>query len=186
MAYGLTSNLTLATSLPLCLEGAKRVEHVGGRVKFRFFRRDLPGAQVAASFVSGVVQPTRSGGSTGYVLGLNAGYEGRRWYGFLDGHALLKSGSSGHSFFFNSAAGIRPFDTGYRSVDWVFYLELNYEEKGKKAVNRRKALFLSPTFFITYRNAALRGGYQFPVVQKVESAAPSVQGRFALALEFHY
>lgn len=194
--YGLTEDwaLTIATPFALKHEGEKGIEDLSLRTKVRFWRKDGPGFQNAAAVVAGLKFPTGSQnkglgtGSTDYLLGINGGHEGLDYYLFGDVHFLSRTEGRGDAFFANMAFGGRPFGMGdYYDFDPVFYLELNYEETGIGIKNAgRRVLSLSPTFFLTYRNWALRGGWQLPVSQGVDGNSKELDERFALAVEAHF
>lgn len=215
LLYGLTDNLALTLAVPAFLgrhqERQQTVVSASGlgdvalRVKYRFWRRDLLGTQDSAAVVMGVKFPTgrdtalpRLGsGSTDFLFGLAAARESRRWYFFGDiRYRYNTTGSerqrAGDGFFVDIAVGIRPWLTEYYQPDLVLLVELNAETRFRSRRDGQiipdsgsQQWFLSPGFFFTYRNWAVKGGVQIPVLQRVRGNHPEADVRLALAVEVH-
>ena len=213
--YGLTADLAVTLALPLVLEKKTAAGGVaqsssgpgdlGIRLKYRFWRRDRPGLQDAAALVVGTELPTgdddttpRLGsGSTDFLVGLTAARESLVWYYFGDVRYRLNSRDDGlkigDRFFADVAIGIRPRPTEYLKLDLVLLAELNWESRQRNELygvdvgnTGGDLLFLSPSFFLTYRNWAVKGGVQLPVQHNLHGDQPEDDYRFKLAVELHY
>ncbi len=208
--YGITTNLSATLSIPYILERSTISESSGPgdislRTKYRFWRRDGIGVQDAAAVVLGVKLPTgdddktpRLGsGSTDYLFALAIARESLKWYYFGDVRYRLNTEGggglrAGNAVFADLAIGVRPRKTVYLRPDLVVIAELNFELRDRNelfgvdvADSGGTRLFLSPSFFYTYRNWALKGGIQFPVDQDLNGNQPESDYRFSLAVETH-
>ncbi len=214
--YGLTEDLAITLALPYVLDhklDAESIEKsssglsdISLRVKYRFWRRDRPGVQDAAAFMIGIKFPTgdadkspRLGsGSTDFLFGLAAGRESLLWYYFGDIRYRMKTKGSaslkvGDRFFADVAIGIRPWPAEYLKPDLVILAELNWETLMRNEFDGLDVsnsggnlLFLSPSFFLTYRNWAVKGGVQIPLHQNLYGSQPGEAYRFKLAVEIHF
>lgn len=99
----------------------------------------------------------------------------------------------GDKLFVDLALGIRPWPTEYLKPDLVVLVEINWETLMRDELDSvdvkdsgGNQLFLSPTFFFTYRNWAVKGGVQIPVYQNLYGTQPEEDYRFKLAVEVHY
>jgi hypothetical protein len=89
--------------------------------------------------------------------------------------------------------GIRFSPTEYHEPDWVWMLELNGElikNVTQGAGNVKKHLggnqwFLSPGLMLTYRNFALKGGVQLPVIDDLSADQEQDDYRAKIELEWH-
>ena len=213
--YGITSDLAVTLVIPGILDKVRITEtedqsssgfgDLSIRLKYRFWRRDSPGIQDSAAIILGGKFPTGNenknpklgSGSTDFLFGLAAGRESRRWYYFGDLRYRLNTKDDqfkvGDKIFADAAIGIRPWLTEYLEPDWVFLVEANWEtqqrnEQFGQAVSDSggNLLFVSPAFFMTHRNWAVKGGVQVPVYQNLNGNQPEVDYRFALGVEIHY
>jgi hypothetical protein len=215
LLYGVTADLSVTLAAPAVLAREVETDEASAssaglgdaslRAKYRFWRRDRPGLQDAAAAIVEVKLPTgdpdespRLGtGSTDFLFGLAAGRESLRWYYFGDLRYRLNTEGEGDlrqgdRFFADAAVGIRPWPARYLRPDLVLLAEINAEVEGR--AERRgtelpdsggRRLFVSPGFFLTYRNWALKGGVQIPLRQDLNGDQPEEDYRFALALEVH-
>lgn len=213
--YGVTADFAVTLSLPVILDkmedegdgedSASGPGDVALRGKYRFWRSDSPGIQDSAAIVAGVKFPTgdddttpRLGtGSTDYTFGLTAARESLVWYYIGDISYRLNTEGAGNlekgdRVFANASVGLRPFPIEYMKPDIVFFAELNGELLMRNRLNGSEVansggnrLFLSPTFFFTYRNWAVRGGLQVPLYQNLYGSQPDDEYRFKLAVEAH-
>ena len=209
--YGVTADWELTAEFPYTRKGQTAASNEGlGDVvlgaKYRFLRVDTPGLQRSIAALFQVKLPTgddkaipRLGsGSTDFLAGITAGYEGRRWYGFTsvryrrntEGGGGLKKGDKQ---FFDVSGGVRPWLTGYREPDWVFLLELNWENAERDELNGAllqdtggRELFLSPGIFWTLRNHAIKGGLQLPVARNRRGDEADTDFRFKIGWEAHF
>ncbi len=166
--YGLTEDISLTLR---AFNGTKGFQSYGGRVKFRLWKRYAPGRIDALAVIVGVNHSVEKNISYG-IVGTAVGHESRRWYFFAD---IRK----GDKFYIDGAVGIRPWLTEYLKPDLVLLTELNYESEGDYNV-----YFLSPAFFFTYRNIAIKGGIQIPV--KSGGQVKDVEERSAFSVEIHF
>lgn len=176
------------------------------RMKYRFRRRDRRGVQDSAAFIVGAKFPTgdvnksprHGSGSVDFLLGLTAWRESLLWYYFGDiRYRLNRQGSAGikagDRLFADAAIGIRPWPADYQKPDLVVLVELNWETLMRSEINGHEVsdsgghlLFLSPSFFLTYRNWALKGGVQVPLDPQISRNQPKERYRFKLAIEIHF
>ncbi len=161
--YGLTEDVSLTLR---ALQGFERFRGGAFRVKVRVWKDYDRGKVDALSLIGGITTDAVSG--TSYLLGgVAVGRESRRWYFFADMRTADR-------FYADTAVGIRPWLTEYLKPDLVLLSELNYEQKGNK-----RFLFVSPAFFFTYRNLAVKGGVQIPT-------SGGEKERYALSAEVHF
>jgi hypothetical protein len=121
-----------------------------------------------------------------------------KWYYFGDVRYRINTRGSndlrkGNILFTDIAIGIRPWPTEYLKPDLVVLLEMNWELLMKDHLKGTEIddsggnrLFVSPGFFFTYRNWALKGGVQIPVYQNMYGKQPDEDYRFSLSVELHY
>jgi len=208
--YGFTVNLSGTLSIPYILERSSINQSSGPgdvslRTKYRFWRRDGVGVQDSAAVVTGVKLPTgddgktpRLGsGSTDYLFALTVARESLKWYYFGDARYRLNTEGggglrAGNVVFADFAIGIRPRKTKYLRPDLVLIAELNFESRDRNelfgvdvADSGGTRLFLSPSFFYTYRNWALKGGIQLPIDQDLNGNQLESDYRYSLAVESH-
>ncbi|MCH7493681.1 hypothetical protein IIA16_03090 [bacterium] len=141
--------------------------------------------------------PPLGSGSTDFMVGLTAAHESRRWYVFGDVRIMRPGRGAGGlrggmATFADVAVGLRPRQTGYREGDMVYLLELNWESNrrarqggGPVPGSAAERLFLSPGFFYTFTNYALKGGIQFPISEDLDGGGPAADWRASLAFEVH-
>ncbi len=208
--YGITADLSATLAIPYILERSSTNESSGTgdisvRTKYRFWRRDGIGVQDSAAVITGVKLPTGNddktprlgSGSTDYLFALAVARESLKWYYFGDVRYRLNTEGggglhAGNAVFADLAIGIRTRGVEYLRPDLVVIAELNFESQDRNelfgvdiADSGGTRLFLSPSFFYTYRNWALKGGIQFPVNQDLNGNQPESDYRFSLAVETH-
>jgi Putative MetA-pathway of phenol degradation len=209
--YGLTENWEIGIEVPykfLDLNGpdADGIGDVTLDTKYQFWKKDLPGAQYKAATFAKLKLPTASdtgtprlgSGSTDFASGIAAGYESRRWYWFTsavyrfngEGGGGLEKGDRQ---FLNAVGGIRPVLSEYNEPDTVLMLELNWERSDRDKLNGLNLantggweLFLSPVFWWTYRQIAVKGGVQLPILQKLNGKQPDTDYRGKLEFVYHF
>ncbi len=209
--YGITANFEVGLEVPYVHKDASGrgnggVGNVAVDVKYQFWKRDLPGAQYKASAFVKVALPTGdddgrppvSTGSTDVIAGLTTGYEARRWYWFASSVYRANVGGAGglevgDQQFLNLVGGIRPVLGPYDRPDTVLMVELNWERSGRDRINRVGladsggwGLFISPVFWWTYRQWAVRGGIQIPLASDLRGRQPSPDYRARLELVYHF
>jgi len=209
--YGLTADWSVEAELPFVdkdanSRGSSGLGDAVLRSRYRFLRIDSPGAQDSAAVLLQVKLPTgddnsspRLGsGSTDILGGLLFGHEGRRWYYYGAGRYRLNTEGGrglekGDRQFLDLVGGVRPVLTGYLEPDAVLFLELNWETAGRDSLNGAALgntggweLFLSPGLFATYRNVALRTGFQIPIARRLNGTQPDTDYRFKLEMKYTF
>ena len=213
--YGITADLAATLVIPGILDKVNETEteyqsssgfgDLSLRLKYRFWRRDTPGTQDSAAIILGGKFPTGDENekpklgsvSTDLLFGLAVARESRRWYYFGDFRYRLNTEDDqfkvGDKIFADAAIGIRPWPTEYLEPDWVFLVETNWETQQRNELFGRdvsdsggNSLFISPAFFFTYRNLAVKGGVQVPIYQNLYGNQPDIDYRFALGVEYHF
>ena len=168
--YGVTEDISTTFRI---FNTTERTSALALRVKYRIWKRYMPGRVDAFSLIGGVLRDLE-GKVTHGIFGAAVGMESRRWYFFADARTAGK-------LFIDGAVGIRPWLTEYLKPDLVLLSEVNYELKGGY-----RALFLSPAFFFTYRNIAVKGGVQIPTYRSERAKILKVRSRTALSVEVHF
>ncbi len=209
--YGLTENWQIGIEAPYKFVDTNGPDGDGmGDVvldtKYQFWKKDLPGAQYKAAAFARLKLPTASdsgmprlgSGSTDVAGGVVAGYESRRWYWFTSAaYSLNNKGGGGlekgDRQFLNAVGGVRPVLSEYGEPDTVFMLELNWERSDKDRLNGLSLantggseLFLSPVFWWTYRQVAVKGGVQVPIMQDLNGTQPDTDYRGKLEFVYHF
>lgn len=211
LGYGLTADWVAGAAFPV-----KRIEEHGEQTtgagdlalftKYRFRRHDTLGAQdSAALLVKGIFgtgddtgEPAVGTGSNDYVLGLTWGREGTKWYRWASVRYRVNGENDaglrrGNPLLVDLAGGIRPEIGGYRDPDTVWMVELNGELVERAERNGRTLAntggdewFVSPGFMWTWRNFAVKGGLQIPVVRDRHDAESESDYRILLETEWHF
>ncbi len=209
--YGLTENWQIGIEAPYKFVDTSGADGGGmGDVvldtKYQLWKKDLPGAQYKAAAFARLKLPTASdtgtprlgSGSTDLAGGVAAGYESRRWYWFTSAaYSLNNKGGGGlekgDRQFLNAVGGVRPILSEYGEPDTVFMLELNWERSDRDKLNGLSLantggseLFISPVFWWTYRQIAVKGGVQLPVMQDLNGTQPDNDYRGKLELVYHF
>lgn len=208
--YGLTADWQVGIEIPYTAkdDDGRDEDGLGDVVlgtKYRFLRLDSPGLQRSTALILEVKLPTgddatdpRLGsGSTDFIGGFTAGYEGRRWYAFADARYRLNGEGEGalekgDRQFLDLVGGVRPVLTGYLEPDTVLLLELNLEnaERDRRgglalADTGGWELFVAPGIFWTWRNFAVRGAVQIPIAANLNGVQSESDYRLKVGLEWH-
>lgn len=211
LEYGITPVWEMSAKVPYVWQeedglDSQNLGDITLGTKYNFWRVDAPGAQWKASALFKAKLPTGSDrsappigtGSTDFVGGLAAGYEGRRWYGFMDARYRLNTRGSGgltkgDRLFLDVAGGVRPVLTGYLEPDTVLFVELNwaYADRDERRGVRLGStsgweLFISPAIWWTYRQVAIKGGMQIPVAENLAGNQPSSDYRALMEMVYHF
>ena len=209
--YGITADWEIGIEIPYSWkernsDDANGIGDIVLDTKYQFWKRDLPGAQYkAAAFLKIKIptgddesQPRLGSGSTDVIAGLAAGYESRRWYWFASG--VYRANTEGEGGlekgdrqFLNVVGGIRPVLTEYDEPDTVLMLELNWERAGRDELNGSDLtdtggweLFVSPVFWVTYRQFAFRAGVQVPIADGLNGRQATSGYRARAELIYHF
>ncbi len=209
LSYGLTADWALGIEQHFAEESAPGEERTGRgdlalMSKYRFWRRDMPGAQHAAAVALRVIfggtgeREIANEGATDAILGLSYGYEGRRWYRWAAARYRRNSENAagltlGDAWLIDLVGGIRFFPSTYYEPDWVWMLELNgelidrAERRGRRIDSSGgQRWFLSPGLMLTYRNYALKTGVQIPLRQQLNGQQQDIDYRSVIELEGHF
>lgn len=206
IAYGLTGDWAVGLSLPWVVSApADEATGFAGPAlftKYRFWRRDRPGAQTSAAFFAKRVTDagTESALHAGdaWIGGLAYGYESLDWYRWAAVRYRRNETNDegvrpGDGLFVDAVLGYRFEPPRYYEPDAVWMLELNGEfvesaRSGGAALpdTGGDALFLSPGLMWTYRNFAFKAGVQLPVWQDRNGDQDGIDYRAKLEIEWHF
>ena len=96
----------------------------------------------------------------------------------------------GNKFTYGLTLGIRPHKPDYYKPDFVFLLEStgNFQQESTADGTEIKIpngnnIDIAPTFVLSYRNMALRGGVQFGLLNSGSAEKTNVNGK--IAIEIH-
>lgn len=211
LKYGITSDWVAGLGIPY-VRNSGWSETESGRgatsfsTKYRFWRKDMPGAQAATAVLGKVILDDASSGQHGqtqrdgndYLAGLTYGYEGRKWYRWASvRHRFNNDTASGAErsdmTLLDLVIGIRPTPTEYLQPDWVWMLELNgeiTENVTNLQGNNRFQIggeqwFISPGLMFTYRNFAVKIGLQVPIYDDVRADQQTADYRAQIEFEWH-
>ena len=188
LGYGITRNWTGIVETPFLIEKGKyNLESVMLKSNYRFYKSDKPGLSYKAAFISELELPRKSGEAKTLLCALTTGQEALRfyWFTFLGYQYNLTNNSfaDNNEVKYGLAVGMRFNKPDYYKPDLVFLLEGtgSYHQKFEKntdapAFSGGNSGEIAPTFILTYRNWALRGGVQFGVIntgdiEKTETSA---------------
>ncbi|MFV1988681.1 MAG: hypothetical protein ACC682_15510, partial [Gemmatimonadota bacterium] len=174
------------------------------RAKWRIFHKFNGPTQYHAALIGGVKLPVASSGSspslgsgsTDYIGGATISRDGLRYY--LWTSALVKvngeafSRRRGNEFRYDAAIGVRPWIPKYTGVDPLLLLEFNgvtvaqnVLDDTRQAETGGTILALSPGFWLTRRNIALKGGVKIPFFQDLGADEPEFRYTIVFAFEIH-
>lgn len=211
IAYGVTRNFTMTLQIPYRFKEAETAATSGFgdvslRAKYRFFQTTEVGLQHHAALLAGIKLPTGSTtkdprlgtGSVDFLAGLTASRDGRRYYtwGSLLGRVNTRGAGDrtrGNLLSINVAAGVRPYLPEFYDPDLLLLTEVNLELRARDTINGTgiansggTRLFISPGFWFTYRNIAVKGGVQLPLLQDLRGDQAKLDYRAVLAVEVHF
>ncbi len=174
------------------------------RAKWRFFHRFSGSTQYHAALIGGVRLPVASSGSvpvlgsgaTDYIAGATISRDGLRYY--LWTSALVKANGEafskrrGNEYRYDAAMGLRPWIPTYTGVDPLLLLEFNGVTADRSVVDGSAMagtggtiLALSPGFWLTRRNLALKGGVKIPFYQALGAEESELRYTIVFAFEVH-
>ncbi len=209
--YGITADWEIGIEIPYTWkqndgDDANGIGDIVLDTKYQFWKRDLPLAQYkAAAFLKTKLPtgdddstPRLGSGSTDVIAGLATGYESRRWYWFASGvYRANTEGAGGlekgDKQFLNVVGGVRPVLSEYDEPDTVLMLELNWERAGRDDLSGTELadtggweLFLSPVFWWTYGQIAIRGGVQIPIAEALNGDQATSDYRARIEFVYHF
>lgn len=174
------------------------------RAKWRFFHRFSGSTQYHSALIGGVklplanqsTDPPLSSGSTDFFAGATISRDGLRSY--LWTSALVRANGEafgrkrGNEYRYDAAVGLRPWIPKYTGVDLLLLVELNGVTADRLVVGGVEqartggtVLAVSPGFWLTHRNWALKGGLKLPFVQNLRGNQPELDYTVVLAIETH-
>ncbi|MFQ5690792.1 MAG: hypothetical protein ACE5HQ_11030, partial [Gemmatimonadota bacterium] len=174
------------------------------RAKWRIFHKFSGSTQYHAALIGGLkipvasatTQPALGSGSTDFLGGATISRDGLRYY--LWTSALVKVNGEafhkrrGNEYRYDAALGVRPWIPKYTGVDALLLLEFNGVTAGENTVgslHRAETggtiLALSPGFWLTRRNLALKGGVKIPFHQRLGVDEPELAYTAVFAFEVH-
>ena len=204
--YGVTPNFSATLALPFQRPGKAfppQPENLVLRGKYRFYKRDMPGASHQAALHGGVIVLPSNGDEAGnsafpnVFMGLSVGRESRRHYGFVavrmrwnrQGSATTPRGV----LKLDAAYGIRPWLLTYRQPDPVFLVEINVVQRltshataGPSGGRNRTHIFLSPALLFSYRNIMIKAGWKNPLFGGKENLPSDPTREIVLGVEIHF
>ena len=195
LGYGITRSWTMLAETPFHSENNSY--HFGGfnlKSKYRFWLKTKPGISHQGSFITKLALPSADGKPTTLNLALTTGREALKFYWFATaGYAFRFLDNDlvpGNNLLYNVSLGYRPFKVNYYKPDIVFFLETSGNIYQKSILNGERVkqsggtnLAVAPTFFLTYRNLAVRGGVQFGVLESQSVTKPETN--YKLTIELH-
>lgn len=174
------------------------------RAKWRFFHRFSGPTQYHAALVGAVKLPLASrgsepplgSGSTDFVGGATLSRDGLRYYLWVSALARVNGEAfnrkRGSQYRYDAAVGVRPYIPDWRTLDLLFLLEFNGVTAEKDVVDGAEragsggtVLALSPGFWLTYRNWAVKGGVKLPVLHDLGAQEPELDYTAVLEVETH-
>lgn len=195
LGYGLTRDWTVKGEVPFHIENGHY--HWSGfkfKQKYRLFSKFDQGRSRQISAISTLSLPVVDHRPTVFNIGATGGQEALHWYWFYGASYGMKftdrERKPGDHLLYNATIGYRPMKVAYDKADIVFFLE----GRGKfqqKAVRKGETLSrtgghawsVAPTFMLTYRNVALRGGVEFGLGEAQYLNRPETN--YKLILEWH-
>ncbi len=205
LLYGITPDWAVTLAAPYLFENDDRRAGWGDlslRSKFRFYRKDMPGASNQAALHAGVKFPTgereenRGSGTTDYFVGLSVGRESRRHYFFAGAryqvNGVIDNLGRGNQFEFDAAYGIRPWKLEYRQPDTVFLVEFIGElmeknfQNNQSVINSGGNIFsIAPGLLFSYRNVMLKAGIKIPLLENLNGEQETPDTEYVFGLELH-
>lgn len=210
VAYGITGDWQVGVEVPYAFlkDGTEHNDgfgNLGLSSKYRFWRNDMLGAQESVALLTDVIldtahdhpHPAPSDGATDAEIGLAYGYETLQWQRWASARYRYNGKNDegenrGDAVFLDATLGYRPTPPEYYKPDLMWLLEVNSEITRYSEQNGMRLsdtggteVFVSPGFFLTYRNAALKGGVQLPILSNLHGQQDASDYRFRLAIELH-
>lgn len=170
LGYGITRHWTVIAEAPFGLEDGTHWEGIGIKNKYHLWSRLTPGSSMMVSGVGRYQYQAENGKPDILFLGLTGGQESLFLYWFLSaGYAAKFSDGTqnpGDEVNYSVTLGFRPHPVDYYRPDLVLFAELLGTRRldfglSGDAASDGDAWAMAPTFMLTYRNMALRGGYRF-------------------------
>jgi hypothetical protein len=174
------------------------------RAKWRFFHAFSGTTQYHAAVIGGVKVPLANrgsdpplgSGSTDFLAGATVSRDGLRSYLWLSGLVRVNGEAfgtkRGNEYRYDAAVGLRPWIPKYTGLDLLLLAELNGVTAGRRVVGGVEQaqtggtiLAVSPGFWLTHRNWALKGGLKLPFLRDLRGNDPELDYTLVLAIETH-
>lgn len=196
--YGVTKNWTAGLSVPLSnADDRYEVEDYMIKNKYRFYADFGPGVMDQIAAFGGYKFSNNTNRINALILGLTGGRESTTWYWFAStaytAKFILQNGTNpkpGNEINYDLTLGCRINKVDYYKPDLVIFLEFlgKYLQKSSlhdSAINNSggNAWSVAPTFMLTYRNWALRGGVEFGLARSGDLKKPA--DNFKIGIETH-
>ncbi len=174
------------------------------RAKWRFFHSFSGRTQYHAAVIGGVKvplaeasgDPPLGSGSTDFLAGATVSRDGLRSYLWLSGLVRVNGEAFGrqlgNEYRYDAAVGVRPWIPTFRGIDPLLLVEFNGVTAARAVVDGvaqsasgGTILAVSPGFWLTYRNWALKGGIKLPVLHRLRGNQPELDYAVILSIETH-
>jgi len=195
LGYGLTKDWTLNGGVAFSNLN-QNYEYKGFLIKnkYRFYTYFKPGLSILVSAIASAFVPKNSSAPKVLNLGITGGQESLRWYWFVDAAYAFKITDNnfkpGNEINYTATIGYRPFEIDYYKPDLVLFVEGigKYQEtselNGSTVTNSGGNYWaIAPTFFLTYKNYALRAGVEFGVASTGSINKPDTN--YKISIELH-
>jgi len=195
LGYGITPALTGVVEASFSnRNGDYAIDTYILRSKYRFYINNQPGYSHQVAFISRLSLPARAGEPGAFDMVFTGGREGLKFYWFASAGYGVRFADNpvtpGNRFIYNFTLGFRPFKVSYYKPDLVLFVETTGFTIQKSAMNGELVqdsggsnMAVAPTFFLTYKNLALRGGVQFGVWDDKFVSKPDTN--FKITVEIH-
>ena len=174
------------------------------RAKWRIFHRFSGPTQYHAALIGAVKLPVASSGkepalgsgATDFIGGATISRDGLRYYLWVSGLVKVNGEAfgrrRGNEYRYDAAIGVRPWIPTYTGVDPLLLVEFNGVTADQTVVNGSEQtqtggtiLAVSPGFWLTRRNLALKGAVKIPVVQNLGAQEAELNYTVVFAFEVH-
>lgn len=195
LGYGLTKDWTLNGGVAFSnLNHSYEYKGFLIKNKYRFYSYFKPGLSILVSAIAAVFVPKNSSAPKVLNLGITGGQESIHWYWFVDAaYAFIITDNNfkpGNEINYSATIGYRPFEIDYYKPDLVLFIEGigKYQETSKQngsTVTNTSGNYwaIAPTFFLSYKNYALRGGVEFGVANTGSINKPDTN--YKISIELH-
>ncbi len=195
LGYGLTKDWTINGGVAFSNLN-QNYEYKGFLIKnkYRFYSYFKPGLSIQISAIAAAFVPKNNLAPKVLNLGITGGQESIRWYWFVDAAYAFKITNNnfkpGNEINYTATIGYRPFEINYYKPDLVLFIEGigTYQERsalnGSTVTNSGGNYWaIAPTFFLSYKNCALRGGVEFGIASTGRIKKPDTN--YKISIELH-
>ncbi len=195
LGYGLTKDWTINGGVAFSnLNQNYKYKGFLIKNKYRFYTYFKPGLSILISAIAAAFVPKNTSAPKVLNLGITGGQESIRWYWFVDAaYAFKITGNNfkpGNEINYTATIGYRPFEINYYKPDLVLFIEGIGTYQERSALNGRTVTnsggnywAIAPTFFLSYKNYALRGGVEFGIASTGRIKKPDTN--YKISIELH-